>query len=229
MNKFFQRCSGILVMALLSSCDAFESVYTTSCVAVISECDWYSVQRTMNIEDGDNIWPSYQIAPHETRVVSVFNAKGEDKKWFNSVCEKYGDTGYNRTIQLHISEYRNAFIPSITSIDVTSNKDFDSQHPAGTSLAEYFNVSFMNNINYIRSGYDPNLPEGMGGVMSEINPEEMLFTGSIGFTLKKYPEELSVYKFFLDIKNEEGQEFHCPFYCDFERIEVIGSSSWQDL
>lgn len=46
-----------------------------------------------------------------------------------------------------------AFNPNPTSLDVVSDRDFDLRHPAGTSLADVVDVTYMSYGEYVKSHY----------------------------------------------------------------------------
>lgn len=87
---------------------------------------------------------------------SVESTDRTEKEAFLAVCEKYGDTYYNRKLKTavgHEMYYRNYFAEDFSSIRITSRSDFDDEHPAGTSLNDLFHFVSTSPYRYIQRGY----------------------------------------------------------------------------
>lgn len=67
-----------------------------------------------------------------------------------ALASYYKDTGYNSKIVPHSTK---AISNPFTAIDLTSDRDFDERHPAGTSLADIVYLAGASPNDYIRSGY----------------------------------------------------------------------------
>ena len=69
---------------------------------------------------------------------------------YEELIEQYGDTCYNQ----YDIKWRGSFSDEFISIDVKSNRSFDKDHPAGSSLADIAIFRVITLYNYIKSGYE---------------------------------------------------------------------------
>ncbi len=134
-----------------------------------------------------------------TSWVSCFS-EGKDKELYDEICEKNGDITYNRNVSLMDGKFpydiRDSFYPDLSSIVLTSNKDFDAEHPAGTPLNEYVTADLEDSVyEYVASGYDDNVRYSGMSIpckMSELTEDnlKMLLGGMIGvFSFDVQPEK----------------------------------------
>ncbi len=67
----------------------------------------------------------------------------------------YGDTAFFKFIDkgLHYSVCSNP----LDSVNVIADKDFDCEHPVGTSLNDVVSIKYSSAYDLIKSGYDPSL------------------------------------------------------------------------
>ncbi len=89
-------------------------------------------------------------------VKSDFDAQGcygpGDEK-YSDLCRKHGDVGYNRKIA-YLSGRDVVYNASdLLSVKVYSDRDFDAEHPAGSSLADIVRFLSCSPKEYIASGY----------------------------------------------------------------------------
>lgn len=89
-------------------------------------------------------------------VKSDFDAQGcygpGDEK-YRDLCRKHGDVGYNRKIA-YLSGRDVVYNASdLLSVKVYSDRDFDAEHPAGSSLADIVRFLSCSPKEYIASGY----------------------------------------------------------------------------
>lgn len=75
---------------------------------------------------------------------------GSFEEQFIALSEKYGDTNYN---QWSIVPPYVGLADDFTSVDVTSDQDFDPEHPAGTSLGDLVRLMGVSPYKFIQSGY----------------------------------------------------------------------------
>ena len=79
---------------------------------------------------------------------------GEEAKRYDALCEKYDDLSYNKkTRYLEFIYCREYPSNEIILIDVVSNVDFDSEHPAGSSLDGLVRLLSASPARFIKSGY----------------------------------------------------------------------------
>jgi hypothetical protein len=141
---------------------------------------------------------------------------------FEELSEKFGDTYFNRKL---VPFSNRAIADEFTSIDITSDRDFDSEHPAGTSLGnlvKFYGISFWK---YIENGYKfapydtPNVPDELNNhthnlqrgeylvfkKLSDLEPQDMkllsLFSTKLYFQTR--PSEAGTHNFTVTAKTAE--------------------------
>lgn len=82
---------------------------------------------------------------------------GEDKQWFDNLCEKNNDIHWSGNQRIGIrGQYLFLPIcltPDLVALDVFADVDLDQDHPAGSSLSDWVEVSFESDYDYVQSGY----------------------------------------------------------------------------
>ena len=80
--------------------------------------------------------------------------KGEEKKKYEEFCRNHNDLTYNKKREYrHSPEWGVCSAVDFIEIDIVSNKDFDSEHPAGTSLKDIVRFVSVPPKKFIDSGY----------------------------------------------------------------------------
>ena len=80
--------------------------------------------------------------------------KGEAKKKYEELCRTHNDLTYNKKREYHHSpEWGVCSAIDFREIDVVSDKDFDTEHPAGRSLKDIVRFVSISPKQYIDSGY----------------------------------------------------------------------------
>ena len=81
----------------------------------------------------------------------LFRSRWDEK--YRDLCRKHGDVGYNRKIA-YLSGRNVVYNASdLLSVKVYSDRDFDAEHPAGSSLADIIRFLSCSPKEYIASGY----------------------------------------------------------------------------
>jgi len=83
-----------------------------------------------------------------------FSSKGEEKKKYDELCKIHNDLSYNKKrsyIVVPIWGICSAI--DFREIEVVSDKNFDSEHPAGTSLKDIVRFVSVSPKKFIDSGY----------------------------------------------------------------------------
>ncbi len=96
-----------------------------------------------------------------TRTVAQWH-KDERKVRFDSLSLKHKDTSFNQIVlssDACAANPHNYLAFDLLSINVTSNADFDEQHPAGSSLNDVVQFIAYSPITFIKSGYQYTAPE----------------------------------------------------------------------
>lgn len=84
---------------------------------------------------------------------------GKEKEIYEQLCIKHNDIEYNewevdrRDLDAGDFEYRMVYWKNFVAIDVVSDRDFDTEHPAGSSLGDvvmYWGLSYWE---WVKSGY----------------------------------------------------------------------------
>ena len=80
--------------------------------------------------------------------------KGEEKRRYEEFCRNHNDLTYNKKREYrHSPEWGVCSAVDFIEIDIVSNKDFDSEHPAGTSLKDIVRFVSVSPKKFIDSGY----------------------------------------------------------------------------
>ena len=80
--------------------------------------------------------------------------EGGEKTTYEALCRKHNDLTYNKKREYHLRpEWGVCSAVDFIEIDIVSNKDFDSEHPAGTSLKDIVRFVSVSPKKFIDSGY----------------------------------------------------------------------------
>ena len=80
--------------------------------------------------------------------------KEEKKQHTKHLCRKHNDLTYNKKREYHLRpEWGVCSAVDFREIDIVSDKDFDSEHPAGTSLKDIVRFVSISPKKFIDSGY----------------------------------------------------------------------------
>ena len=83
-----------------------------------------------------------------------FKSKGEEKKRYDELCKIHNDMSYNQKRSYIVAPlWGRCSAIDFKEIDVISDKDFDSEHPAGTSLKDIVRFVSISPKKFIDSGY----------------------------------------------------------------------------
>lgn len=215
----------LVAMTALAGCDRTYYYKVDSYIQVYYEIDRLRVDDMVYGHD-------FRICAGGDDYVS-FKSTGEQKKEYERQCEKNGDTGYNREIDLIADQYDVACgYPDMTSIVVTSDKDFDAEHPAGASLNDCVTVTYESAYGYIRSGYnkeyllfnrddtDNRDLKPVTKVLSDVVPEDLkLLVSEIAMDFVKVPDDLSEHEITVSVVLEGGKRLEASMSFDFSAKE----------
>ena len=83
-----------------------------------------------------------------------FSSNGEEKKKYDELCKIHNDISYNQKRRYIVDPlWGKCSAIDFQEIDVVSNKDFDAEHPAGTSLKDIVRFVSISPKKFIDSGY----------------------------------------------------------------------------
>ncbi len=84
-----------------------------------------------------------------------YNSNGKEKELYDKLCKEHNDMTYNnkRNKKVHGSGIATVSATDFTGIDISSNQDFDTEHPAGSSLKDIVRFVSFSPKRFIDSGY----------------------------------------------------------------------------
>ena len=197
----------------------FFSVFLFSCdeekICCTPDPSWISKQYINCYVSPDTLEPVIQKETNSFCIVLLFNGElilsGEDLSpfyprhpLFDSISSLYNDNTWNRE-----SSYNNKAVAyTVNTIQIISDKDFDSSCPAGNNLIEKATVSAESWGDFVLNGY----PEGQKDYLRYINKlfsdmskaERSLWREGCRIYLP-YPEKAGTYKFTITVTFEGGK------------------------
>ena len=226
----------IAALLLLLGCDRAKTVLFRSYITIY----YYSKNIQLKITDDGNIaiYKEYTSENVNIKTASYsFKSKGEEKKRYDELCKIHNDLSYNQK-RSYIADPLWGICSAIDfrEIDVVSNKDFDSEHPAGKSLKDVVRFVSISPKQFIDSGYkatfdwkknepgffakDPMIPSmfryekenhfPINGLLSDIGKDEMQMlpvnTHGILF-FDKQPTAEKEHSLTVTIYTREGKKF----------------------
>ena len=134
----------LCTLLCLCSCDRYYDYYSIGYIARYHEIDNISL-----IQDGNFIY--IKAKSHQYACASDWN-----QHLFRQTAREFGDTAYNKEITYEQEwplSNPEAYRQRIQSIHITSNVDFDAEHPAGTDLGDIVTFYGQTLYPYIQSIY----------------------------------------------------------------------------
>ena len=143
----------IAAVLLLLGCDRAKTVLFRSYITIY----YYSKNIQLKITDDGNIaiYKEYTSENVNIKTASYsFKSKGEEKKRYDELCKIHNDMSYNQKRSYIVAPlWGRCSAIDFKEIDVISDKDFDSEHPAGTSLKDIVRFVSISPKKFIDSGY----------------------------------------------------------------------------
>lgn len=217
------------------------------------EGDWdlhyMSVAITGNKEweDVDHI-VLFDLASHGGRG-TLFSAT-DNKEIFSSLCQKHGDTAkspvgcFRQITKSDPSIYH--FYRDFTALEVTSEEDFDSNHPAGSSLLDIihyatdtpfrvlknnYQTDFKDNSLIVRVTDDKYLSEFFGDNPvyrqlfntfkkgTDVKPEDLTILGNIYISFDKLPDTIAPKHITIQMTADDGEVYDFETVLTFEKVK----------
>ena len=226
----------LVAVLLCMGCDISKTILFKSYVTRY----FYSENIQLRITDAGNISIYREYMSENKKVKTAiysFNSKGEEKKIYDELCKIHNDFSYNQK-RSYIADplWGKCSAIDFREIDVVSNKDFDSEHPAGKSLKDVVRFVSISPKQFIDSGYkatfdwkknepgffakDPMIPSmfqsetgcyfPINGLLSDIGKDEMQMlpvnTHGILF-FDKQPTAEKEHSLTVTIYTREGKKF----------------------
>ena len=143
----------IAAVLLLLGCDRAKTVLFRSYITIY----YYSKNIQLKITDDGNIaiYKEYTSENVNIKTASYsFKSKGEEKKRYDELCKIHNDMSYNQKRSYIVAPlWGRCSAIDFKEIDVISDKDFDSEHPAGTSLKDIVRFVSISPKKFIDNGY----------------------------------------------------------------------------
>ena len=143
----------LTVVLLLLGCDRAKTVLFRSYINIYD----YSENIQLKITDDGNIaiYKKYTSEDVNIKTASYsFKSKGEEKKKYDELCKIHNDMSYNQKRSYIVAPlWGRCSAIDFREIDVISDKNFDSEHPAGTSLKDIVRFVSVSPKKFIDSGY----------------------------------------------------------------------------
>ena len=143
----------IAALLLLLGCDRAKTVLFRSYINTY----FYNKNIQLKITEAGNIaiYKEYTSENVNIKTASYsFKSKGEEKKRYDELCKIHNDMSYNqKRSYIKFTGWGICSAIDFKEIDVVSDKDFDSEHPAGTSLKDIVRFVSVSPKKFIDSGY----------------------------------------------------------------------------
>ena len=143
----------ISAMLLSTGCDVSKTRLFKSYITEYS----YDKNIELKITNKGNIaiYRKYTSEDDHIKTASYsFKSKGEEKKRYDELCKIHNDMSYNQKRSYIVAPlWGRCSAIDFKEIDVISDKDFDSEHPAGTSLKDIVRFVSISPKKFIDSGY----------------------------------------------------------------------------
>ena len=226
----------LVAVLLCMGCDISKTILFKSYVTRY----FYSENIQLRITDAGNIAIYREYTSKEDNIktaVYSFKSKGEEKKIYDELCKIHNDLSYNQK-RSYIADplWGKCSAIDFREIDVVSDKDFDTEHPAGRSLKDVVRFVSISPKQFIDSGYtatfdwknnepeffakDPMIPSmfqsetgcyfPINGLLSDIGTDEMQIlpvnTHGILF-FDKQPTAEKEHSLTVTIYTREGKKF----------------------
>ena len=143
----------ISAVLLCMGCDVSKTILFKSYMTIY----YYSENIQLRITDAGNIAIYREYTPKEDNIKTAsysFKSKGENKKIYDELCKIHNDLSYNQKRSYIVAPlWGRCSAIDFREIDVVSDKDFDAEHPAGTSLKDIVRFVSVSPKKFIDSGY----------------------------------------------------------------------------
>ena len=226
----------LVAVLLFMGCDISKTILFKSYVTRY----FYSENIQLRITDAGNIAIYREYMSENKKVKTAiysFKSKGEEKKIYDELCKIHNDVSYNQK-RSYIADplWGKCSAIDFREIDIVSDKDFDTEHPAGKSLKDVVRFVSISPKQFIDSGYtatfdwkknepeffakDPMIPSmfqsetgchfPINGLLSDIGKDEMQMlpvnTHGILF-FDKQPTAEKEHSLTVTIYTREGKKF----------------------
>lgn len=202
-NKFLLLLAGLL---LLGSCNKVTHVYSDSYIM------YYAIHEGISLRpDGAQLARQYGVYVGFKGLAKFvsYDSKGEDKIIFDELCKKHNDLSYCREVAFfNGAGGERAIYPNYTSVTITSNSNYDEEHPAGTPLNDIMGCEYESSYLYIIGGYaDESLLGTKIKPLLEVTPEDLMLRGRLVFFFTKKPDTLGPQDITVSVTTDDDRTF----------------------
>jgi len=210
-NKLLLLLAGLL---LLGSCNKVTHVYTNSYImhyilhdGIEIIPDWAYLTRQYGI---------YVDIKEPFKSVS-YDSKGDDKMTYDELCKKHNDLSYCREVAFYNGiGGESASYPDYTSVLITSNSNYDEEHPAGTLLNDIVGCEYGSSFLYVRGGYtDESLNNRIIKPLVEVTAEDLAMNWYLFFFFTKKPDTPGRHDITVSVTTDDGRTFTASCTMDF--------------
>lgn len=148
----------MLASTLLVACDKSESDSSEKSDPPSEDCFYEAKGNVIHhYYYPENLLAGKSAIDEGPIVLHLFGYDNDENRvsTFKEYASYYGDTAYFQ--KLPMGDGYCVTANPLTSINVTADKDFDSEHPAGSSLNDIMSLKYASAYNLIQSGYDPSI------------------------------------------------------------------------
>ena len=213
----------LALMGVVISCDPEEVYeYSTSCVKYYHLINSSDLKIKYSSFGGSNVM---QVYGKVYKTVSN-QSEGEDKDLFDKLCADHGDVSFNRNFTLLSYPGFKCYYPDFLNISITSEQDYDEDHPAGSSLNDLFVIRCSSLYNWVQNSYDSESgygPDQKDMSLSDITENDirmLTFMGTQGllFVLKpvKLPDDSTEKRFIINCQGNDGIMYYGTIDCILE-------------
>lgn len=219
VKKFI--CLGILTLGSMfwHGCCTFESYFLPSYIDTYFFYDGIAVKRALASTSTKHLHLQCNLTNHVS-----FLSEGAEKELYEKLCRMCGDTAYNATERREIDRLNATNFPHFTTINVVSDKDFDAEHPAGTSLNDVMSIRYVSAQRFIESGYtaERSRHEEISKPLDELTSNELMYSIDNTFLVfDKEPDVLEKHTLTITCINAEGESYSVEYKYDFTLPEGL--------
>ena len=206
----------LIATPLLSACHGGFRINRTSYVQAYTE---YSARLLVNLQTKDNSVTGFYVSAIPQGRYADIRSEGEDKEWFDELCEQHSDISYNYSgpnigYDWVYEFYPWCISPDISAVDVITERYFDNNHPAGSSIADCLDVTFESANRFIQEGYPKGRENDHIGiitkVLKDVLPEDLVLLVNVEhlltFSFRTYPEDTETYLLRIVCNDVNGRQ-----------------------
>lgn len=208
-NKLLLLLTGLL---LLGSCNKVTHVYSDSYIMD------YSIHNNIELMYGERVKGEYwlYLSPLEPKHLS-YDSKGKDKIIYDDLCKKHNDLSFCREVTFYNGVGgAGALYPNYTSVLITSNSNYDEEHPAGTPLSDIIICEYCSSYLYVLGGYaDESLLDVKTKPLLEVTADDLALLGLLNFFFTKNPDTFGRHDITVSVTTDDGRTFTATCTMDF--------------